>query len=308
MKLLKALTIIVLAMAAAAGVKAQEQQGANGEAFTFMRLDRSPVTSAMAGAGFSMTKGNFAYSAFGNPAAAAFMDKTVSAAANYRSWAPGILDEQHITAAFAVKPIGDLAIIAGYTKGIQPQLDEEDPFRPNDNNFTLGASYAITSSIGLGVNWHYVYQSLLEDYKLSGWAVDAVAHYAGDNFNLAGGVVSIGPKVVSQQSGAYPLPASAKIAGDYTLSFDAIRITAAADADYYFNSGNWGVSGGAEVGLAGMVFFRAGGRYAPAGSAIPTHIAVGGGLKYRFITLDMSYITMNSIIGNSIMGGISISL
>lgn len=307
MRLRKSLLIIILIFAATQ-VHAQSQQGANAEAFTFLRLDRSPVTSAMAGAGFSMTDGNYAYSAFGNPAAAAFMGKTVSAAVNYRSWAPGILDEQHITAAFAVKPFGNLAINAGYSKGIQPQLDESDPFCPNDNIFTLGASYAITGSIALGVNGHYVYQALLQDYKLSSWAVDAVAHYNGENFNVAAGVVSIGPKVVSEQSGAYPLPASAKIAGNYTLALDATRITVAADGDYYFNSGNWGVSGGAELGIADIVFLRAGGRYAPSGAALPTHIAVGGGLKYKFISIDVSYITMNSIIGNSLMGGISINL
>lgn len=306
MKLKKTLSIIILTLAAVQLHAQGQQQGANREAFTFLRLDRSPVTSAMAGAGFSITGDNNAYAVFGNPAASAFMDNKVSAAVNYRSWAPGILDEQHITAAFALKPIGKLAVVAGYTKGIQPVLDESDPFHANDNNFAVGLAYAITDNIGIGINGHYAFQELVKDYRIQGWAVDAVAQYHNDNLNIAAGVVSIGPKVVSEQSGAYPLPASAKIAGDYTFKGDLARLTLAADGDYYF-SGHWGVSGGASVLVKDMIFVRAGGRYASNGTAVPTHIAAGAGFKYKFLTVDVSYITVNSIIGNSLMGGLNLN-
>ncbi|MCR5018208.1 MAG: PorV/PorQ family protein [Bacteroidales bacterium] len=299
-----ALVAAVLLVIPAVAARAQEQ-GGNLEAFTFLRLDRSPVTSAMAGAGFSTTNDNWAYGAFGNPAAAAFMNNKVSAAVNYRSWGPGILDEQHITAAFAVKPIDKLAISAGFTKGIQPVLDESDPFRANDNIFSIGLSYRITDNIALGLNGHYAFQELVKDYKLQGFAFDVIGHYHGENFNVAGGAVAIGPKVVSEQSGAYPLPSSAKIAGDYTLALDAFKFTFAADADYYF-SGNFGVSGGASVSYADMVFLRTGARYASANAAFPSHMAIGGGFKYSVVKLDVSYIAMNPIIGNSLMGGITL--
>ena len=298
-----ALLVAVLPVLSAVTAMAQEQ--ANMEAFTFMRLDRSPVTSAMAGAGFSMTSGNAAYGAFGNPAASAFMNNKVSASVNYCSWSPKLLGEKHITAAFAVKPIDKLAVTAGYFRGIQPAMDESDPFRANDNDFAIGVSYAATDNIAIGLNGHYVFQNLIKDYSLNGWAVDAVAHYHGDNFNVAGGVVSIGPKVVSEQSGAYPLPSSAKIAGDYTLALETFKITVAADADYYF-SGHYGISGGAEASYADMVFLRTGARYASDGTALASHFAIGGGFKYSVVKLDVCYITMNSIIGSSLMGGITL--
>lgn len=292
-----------LLMIPAVAAKAQNQNSL--EAFSFLRLDRSPVTSAMAGAGFSTTSDNAAYGAFGNPAASAFMKNKVSAAVNYRSWGPGILDEHHITAAFAVKPIDKLAINAGFTKGIQPVLDESDPFRANDNNFAIGLSYQITDNISVGLNGHYAFQELVKDYKLSDWALDAIVQYHGENFNVAGGIISIGPKVVSEQSGAYPLPTSAKLAGDYTLALDLFKFTFAADADYYF-SGNYGVSTGAVVSYADMVFLRTGGRYASANAAFPSHFAIGGGFKFSVVKLDVCYIAMNPIIGNSLMGGITL--
>lgn len=288
-------------------VTAKAQNQGNMEACTFLRLDRSPVTSAMAGAGFSMTSGNAAYGVFGNPAASAFMKNKVSAAVNYRSWGPGFLDQQHITAAFAIKPIDKLAIVAGYSKGIQPAMDESESFRASDNDFAIGASYAITDNISVGLNSHFASQNIVNGYQINAWAVDVIGQYHGDNFNVAGGIVSIGPKVVSEQSGAYPLPSSAKIAGDYTVALDAFKFTFAADGDYYF-SGHYSVSGGAEASYADMVFLRTGARYAAEGTALPSHIAVGGGFKYRFVKLDVCYIALNPIIGNSLMGGITLDL
>ncbi len=302
MRHIKSLTIIILTLAALVagpGLHAQE-------AFTFLRLDRSPVTSAMAGAGFSLTGDNNAYAAFGNPAASAFINNKVSAAVNYRRWAPKVLDEHHITAAFAVKPIEKLAVQAGYTKGIQPVLDESDPFHANDNNFAIGLSYAITDNISAGINGHYAFQELIQGYKLQGFALDVVGQYHGENFNVAGGVVSIGPKVVSEESGAYPLPTSAKVAGDYSFNGEIANVTLAADGDYYF-SGNWGLSGGVSVLIKDMVFLRAGGRYASSGAALPTHVATGAGFKYKFLTLDVSYISGNKFIGDSLMGGVSLN-
>ncbi|MBP5636036.1 MAG: PorV/PorQ family protein [Bacteroidales bacterium] len=302
MKHSKSLTVIILTVAALMASPTLYAQ----EAFTFLRLDRSPVTTAMAGAGFSITEENNAYAAFGNPAASAFMGNRASASVNYRRWAPAILDEHHITAAFAVKPIEKLAVQAGFAKGIQPVLDEENPFHANDNNFAIGLSYAITDNISAGINGHYAFQELVKGYKLQGFALDVIGQYHGENFNVAGGVVSIGPKVKSEQSGAYPLPASAQIAGDYTYKGGIASITMAADGDYYF-SGHWGVSGGASVLIKDMVFVRAGGRFASSGTALPTHLAAGAGFKYKFITIEASYITANSIIGNSFMGGVNIN-
>ena len=283
-----------------------QQSGGNMEAFTFLRLDRSPVTSAMAGAGFSMTNGNLAYAAFGNPAATAFMTNKVSAAVNYCSWAPGMLDEHYITAAFSVKPTEKLAVCAGYAKGIQPVVDSENPFRANDNIFSVGISFLAMESCSIGFNGHYVYQKIVEDYSIEGYTMDLTVQYHGEGYNAAAGIIGLGPKVLSRKSGnSYPLPSSAKIAGDYTFALNAFKLNLAADADYYF-SGNWGASAGATVSYIDKVFLRTGGRYASSGAAFPSHFAVGGGLKMDFIKLDVTYITMNPVIGNSFMGGITL--
>ena len=281
------------------------QDGKPAEAFSFLRGDRSPVTSAMAGAGFTLSD-NAAYAAFGNPAASALMERRVAAGVSYRYWSPDVLDEHHIAAAFSFKPAERLGVTAGYFRGIQPALDGET-FHANDNNFSIGAAYMVTDNVTVGLNGHYAMQQLLEDYSLSGFAVDASVQYSAGNYNAAVAVLGLGPNVVSQFSGSYPLPASVKLAGDYTLDAEGMKLLFAADADYYF-SGNYGVSAGASVLFLDLFYVRAGGRYASPACVVPTHVAIGGGVKYGKLGLDISYIALNSMIGNSLMAGLSVSL
>ena len=297
------LSLIPALLMAAISLHAQDAKP--GEAFSFLRGDRSPVTSAMAGAGFTLTD-NAAYAAFGNPAISALMEGRVSAGVSYRYWSPGIMDENQICASFSVKPMERLGVTAGYYRGIQPALDGE-VFHANDNNFSIGAAYSVTDNITVGLNGHYAMQQLLEDYSLSGFAADASVQYHAEQFNGALAVMGLGPKVVSQHSGSYPLPASVKLAGDYTLNMESLQLLFAADADYYF-SGNYGVSAGASLRIADMFFVRAGGRYASPACVVPTHLAAGAGVMFKGISLNLSYITLNSAIGNSLMAGLSVSL
>lgn len=284
---------------------AQNNNG-QGLIFPFLRLDRSPVSTAMAGSGFSTTGENSSYAAFGNPAAAVFMDKTVSAGASYRMWGPKVLDEHQINAAFAVKIGKKLSVDAGYVRDIQPIVDPEtETFHPNDNNFALGLAYAITDFLSIGVNGHYAMQELVQNYRIQGFCADAVVQYHNPSLNAAFGVVSIGPKVKSPSSGnSYNLPTSLKLAGDYTLSFEDFRMTAALDADYYF-SGLLAASVGASFSWKDMLFFRTGGRYSNDGAPVPSHLALGAGAKLGPVRLDVSYITLNKVIGNSLMGGLN---
>lgn len=299
---IKLLIIPALLLAA---INMHAQDGKVGEAFSFLRGDRSPVSSAMAGAGFTLID-NSAFAAFGNPAVSALMDGRVSAGLSYRYWGPEILNENQIAASFSIKAMERLGVTAGYYRGIQPPMDGET-FRANDNNFSIGAAYSITDNISVGLNGHYAMQQLMEDYRLSSFAVDAAVQYHADNYNGALAIMGLGPKVVSQYSGAYPLPASVKLAGDYTLDAEAFKVLFAADADYYF-SGNYGISAGASFLIADIVYLRAGGRYASPTCVVPTHIAAGAGVNLGMVSLNLSYLTANSTIGNSFMAGLSLSL
>lgn len=299
--------VITFILAFAAITASAQDNNGQGLIFPFLRIDRSPVGTAMAGAGFSTTGENAAYAAFGNPAAAAFMDKKVSAAVSYRMWSPKMLDENQIGAAFAVKIGKKLSVDAGYVRDIQPIVDPEtETFRPNQNDFSLGLAYAITDFLSIGVNGHYAMQELVKNYRIQGFCADAVVQYHLPNMNAALGLVSLGPKVESPSSGkSYKLPASMKLAGDYTLETGECLITGALDADYYL-SGLLAASIGASLSWKDMLFFRIGGRYAQDGAPLPSHMAVGAGAKFGPVRLDLSYITLNKVIGNSLMGGLNI--
>jgi len=300
--------VITLVLALAAITARAQDNNAQSLAFPFLRLDRSPAVSAMAGAGFSSTTLSPEYAAFSNPAAAVFMDKTVAAGVSYRYWGPESLDENHISAAFTVKPHERISVNGGYARGIQPAVDpENDSFRPNDNNFSLGLAFLAAEGVSIGVNGHYAMQELVKGYRLQGFSADAVLQYHMAGMNAAIGVMSVGPQVVSKSSGnKYDIPSSIKVAGDYTFNFEPCTLLLALDGDYYFK-GMMAVSAGATLGIYDILYLSAGGRYAGEGAPLPTHIAVGAGVKYGPAKLDLSYVTMNKIIGNSFMGGVSIA-
>ena len=100
------------------------------------------------------------------------------------------------------------------------------------------------------------------------------------------------------------LPSSARLAASYELPVGPGTLAAALDADYYF-SGKLGVSAGVHYGFKDLVFVRAGYRYATAGAAFPSHLALGLGVKWKGIGLDVSYLTANAQIGNSLCAGLS---
>jgi len=299
---------IILVLALVAITARAQDNSAQSIAFPFLRLDRNPVTSAMAGAGFSSTAADPAFAAFGNPAMPVFMDNKVSAAVSYRYWSPKTLQENHITAAFAVKLAPRVAVNAGYTRGIQPPVDPEtDSFHPNDNNFSLGVSFLAAEGVSLGINGHYAMQELVKGYRLQSFCADAVVQYHLENMNAALGVMSVGPQVTSKSSGSnYSLPSSIKLAGDYTFAFGPCKLLLALDADYYFK-GMMAASAGANLEMYERFFLRAGGRYAADGAPLPTHAALGAGVKIGPARVDVTYLTMNKIIGNSLMGGVSVA-
>ena len=177
-------------------------------------------------------------------------------------------------------------------------------FTPRDLVIAFGAGASFGDYVSLGVSARLVQQSLMEDYKLSSTAITAMAQFHLNGFNVAAGVANLGSGVTSAKGNVSKLPSSARLAASYELPVGPGTLAAALDADYYF-SGKLGVSAGVHYGFKDLVFVRAGYRYATAGAAFPSHLALGLGVKWKGVGLDVSYLTANAQIGNSLCAGLS---
>ncbi|MBQ2502515.1 MAG: hypothetical protein II599_06065 [Bacteroidales bacterium] len=283
-------------------VKAQESIPAN-EAFDFLGFPRSVALSGMAGAGSAMTSSPAALSAFGNPAVLPVSVGKVDAGIIYSH-----TRSNNVGGGVAVRLGKGFAISAAVVDQLHPMTDfggSYGSFAPNDLIVAGGAGISFAGHFSLGLSVKYVQQKLMADYSLSSVALTAMAQYRLAGLNVAAGVANFGAAVKSESGQESPLPASARLAVSYELALGPGTLGAAVDGDYYF-AGKFGVSAGIQYGLWNMIYARAGYRYASQGAVYPSHLAVGLGFSWKWLCLDVYYLTANAQIGNSLGAGLSI--
>lgn len=287
---------------------AQESVPAN-EVFEFLSFPRGVARTGMAGAGSTLLSESSALATFDNPAVLAFALKHVDVAAVYSRWAPGSTNtlSSNIGGGASVRLGKGFALSAGVfsqTHSAQDFGSKYGSFTPRDLVIAFGVGASFGDYVSLGVSARLVQQSLMEDYKLSSTAITAMVQFHLNGFNVAAGVANLGSGVTSAKGNVSKLPSSARLAASYELPVGPGTLAAALDADYYF-SGKLGVSAGVHYGFKDLVFVRAGYRYATAGAAFPSHLALGLGVKWKGVGLDVSYLTANAQIGNSLSAGLS---
>ena len=122
-------------------------------------------------------------------------------------------------------------------------------------------------------------------------------------FGLTAGVASLFANIKDDMGNSYKLPASARLAGDYTYLKDDNAFTADVDLDYFF-SGNFCAAAGAQYGYKDMLFVRAGYHYGPEKAVLPSFASVGCGVKFSGVRIDFAYLTANKDLGNTITVGL----
>lgn len=276
------------------------------EAMGILGIPRSSVRSGMAGAGSASVTAPAAFAAFDNPAVLPWATNKVEAALSYGRWAPsatgGSLSD-NIGAAVAGKPFRALALSAAVVNQAHPVMDfggDYGSFKPLDGMAALGAGVSFGKHFSLGASFIFAQQRLMADYTLNAFAFNVMAQYHAAHFDVTAGVINAGGKVKAENGTAYPLPASARLGGDYHTSFGKSGIEAALDADCYF-TGKFGASLGLQYSYNDLLFARAGYRYATQGAALPSHFALGLGVKWKGFRLDGSFLTANPNIGNSFL-------
>ena len=304
-RLILTLTALMTVLSASA-----QETAASGDILPFIRIDRNPATTGMAGAGMSSTSAgtDFAYATFGNGAAVPFMDKHLAAGFSYTMWMPSVSKDLRLQGGVAAKIGKVIGLTAGFAYGRQPALEVDgNLFRPYDMMFGGGISIAAARCFSLGANLRYAHQQFLQNYKLSAINVDFYAQFHWKDFNLLAGVVSVGPKIMAESLEIkYSLPTSVKLAADYVFYFDFMSLQLALDADYYFSK-NYSAAAGFRFGVMDYLYLRGGYRFASKNCVIPSHLALGVGGGYAGVTLSLSYLTLNKELGNTWLIGLGYS-
>ncbi|MBO7544932.1 MAG: hypothetical protein J6T02_05140 [Bacteroidales bacterium] len=295
--------LAVLFSALLLSVAAVAQAVPANEAHPFLRWSRDPGISGMAGTGLTSMQVSPAFAVFSNPAAIAMMDGLGSVKASYSLYAPSFTKTSNIAVGAAFRPVKRFGFAVGYVH--QLGYEKIDEFAPYD--FAVGGalSVGIGEHVALGVNAKYSKACFMKDFSSSAFSVDILAQVRfWEGFNAAVGVRSVGK--ILEDSDMSSLPSSLAVGLSYRYVTGIHSIEALLDGDWFF-SNNWGVSAGFSYGIKEIGFVRVGYRFASESAAVPSHLAVGLGLKYIGLSLDVSYITLNKVIGNTFQIGLGYS-
>lgn len=288
------LAALVLLLATAGSLAAQNT------ALGFVRIDRNPRSSALAGAG-AASEGNGAYGAFKNAAALPSIEGLGDAFASVQLWQmSNQVDKTTNLAAGVGFRFGQLGVALGgaYQKGVP-----DGEFTPGDYLVSLGLAYDL-KAVSIGINARYAGQSLAPGAKVGGFSADvSVRGRIGKEFSLAGGVACLGPKVKGSVAD-YAQPAHAFLGAAWKHNFVPKHgLELMLDGEYNFDNSFAGAIG-AEYAYDNLAFLRVGYRLASQNAVIPSHLALGLGIRLGGFRADISYLTASPVLGNTLNIGV----
>ncbi len=302
MKYRKQIISLTLALVPLFGASAQSS-----EALGFGRICQDVFNQGLAGAGF-VSASTAAFSAMSNPTAALDSPYVLNSALSYNKWAAS--GTSYGSAGLAYRFSENFSLSAGAVYGMGASQDvynsdgaKTGTFAPSQFHFSVGASYRVLPVLSLGVNVHYLSETLAEDYTYGSVSTDIVAAAEFSGLKLAVGAMSLGGKVKSQSGEKFSLPSSIKLAAGYEgCSLGILSYGAYFDSDYYFASQGFGASVGATAGYQDLFSLRAGYHFGSEKCLIPSYAAVGLGGGYEGLTLNFAYLFGGEIAGTLMVG------
>lgn len=273
------------------------QAYAQNTALNFTRIDRSPRTSALAGAG-AASNGNGAYGAFKNAAALPSLRGLGEVFAGLQLWE--MSNEVDKTTNMMVGTgfrFGKFAVALG---GVFQKCVPLGTYTPSDYLVSLGVAFRPIEQLSIGLNARYAGQSFSKEAKVGGFSADiTLFSQITDNISVTGGVACIGPKVKGSAA-SFNLPTHANLAFAWRQPLGEMhRIELMLDGEYDFSQAVAGAIG-AEYAFSDLLFLRVGYRVAGENAVIPSHLALGVGLQFQGFRADVSYLTASPILGNTL--------
>lgn len=276
---------------------------AQNTALGFIRIDRNPRTSALAGAG-AASADNGAYAAFRNAATLSFLPGLGDVAGGVQLWEmSNEVDKTTNLLACTGFRFGKFGVALGtaFQMGVPVSA-----YNPSDLLVSLGLSYAIFDGLSLGVNARFAQQNFTQAVHVNGFSADVtVFGKIDDAISLIGGVACLGPKVKGSAA-AYSQPSYAHVGAAWHKAFAEHGISLALDAECNFDGGVAGAVG-AVYSYDQTAFLRVGYRLSGKNVAIPSHLALGVGVQLHGFRADVSYLTASPVLGNTLSIGVGYS-
>jgi hypothetical protein len=294
MKMKKCILAVVMALV---GLEAGAQS-----ALPFIRIDRNPRSSAMAGAGMASVNNGW-YAAFGNAAQLGFQPVKGDVGAALQLWEmSNDVDKTTNLQAGAGLRFGSFGVALGgaYQMGVM-----QGTYTPSDRLVSLGLAYNIGGFVSIGLNARYAAQSFTQEAKVSGFSIDISAlGRISPEITVALGVGCLGGQVQGSAD-AYPQPAYARAGAAWHHAFGPMHaLELALDGEYNFDGTAAGTIG-LEYAYNHTIYARAGYRLAGKKALIPSHLGLGVGLQFRGFRLEASYLTASEILGNTLNLGVA---
>lgn len=268
-------------------------------AMPFIRIDRNPISMSM---GASQV-----VSPLFNPASAA-QENSSEAMISYTLWSPGNFNQNLVNTMGYIKASSNMSINFTAYYDIYPSYAIADisgnetgkSFTPSDLMASAGIGYSISPSLSVGGTLHFAIQKTTEKNSYNAVFADIIANYSIGGLKVSAGALAIGGKV----EGSYSLPTSITSGAVYGIELANNKLNTTFELDYFL-AGGISASIGAEYCIDDSYFVRAGFHYGSDTVPLPTFLSLGAGVNISSISINLAYITANSIIGNSLSAGIS---
>lgn len=266
-------------------------------ALSFVRIDRNPRSSALAGAGMASVNNGW-YAAFGGAAQLGFQPVKGDVGAAVQLWEmSNEVDKTTNIQAGAGLRFGSFGVALGgaYQMGVM-----QGTYTPSDRLVSLGLAYNMKEIVSIGLNARYAAQSFTQDAKVSGFSMDISAlGHIGREVTVALGVGCLGSQVKgSADTYSQPAFARAGVAWNHALGKEhALELVL--DGEYNFDGSAAGTIG-LEYAYNHTIYARAGYRVAGKKALVPSHLGLGLGLQFQGFRLEASYLTASELLGNTL--------
>lgn len=276
------------------------------QALSSLLVPYGPESLALAGS--TLARPAVSFSTMENASAMSLSVNRFSAGAAYNLWGPKSIGSNVVDAGAAFR-LGDK-----FTLGFGGRLYSSkelavtnlngatiDTFTPKDIIGNLALSYKVFDALSIGVAAKYISSSIGPDLSGTAFGADVSVSYARRSLGVSAALCNLGTAVSYGGSG-YSLPMLAKAGAAYKWN----ALTVSVEADYLFD-GTFAASAGAEYGIAGIAFLRAGYHYGTQDKGLPSFASAGLGLKFAGMELNAAYLFASEALGGTMTFGLGYS-
>lgn len=294
----KTILTFLMFVTAAAALQAQ--------ALSSLLLPYGAESAALAGSTLARPAASFA--AMDNASAMSLSDSRFSVGAAYNLWGPESVGSNVADAGAAFRLGDKFALGFGGRLYSSKELAVTnlngatiDTFTPKDIIGNLALSYKVFDALSIGVATKYISSSIGPDLSGTAFGADVSVSYALGGLYASAALCNLGSGI-SYGNTSYSMPMIAKAGAAYKWN----ALTVSGEADYLFD-GTFAASAGAEYGIAGIAFLRAGYHYGTQDKGLPSFASAGLGLKFAGVELNAAYLFASEALGGTMTFGLGYS-